>query len=264
MMAYKVKFSFAVFFVFCLFMVTGTLQLKKPKGLTKSEVLRRLRYITTIQEFEKAFNVKVDDGPIIKRGSLFSNLIQSIPQAGKPPDCKPRLDCYAIPHDPLVEQYVPECLNVTQCGGCCSSALKNSHMECVADKSETKPIMVVYVDKLSGTFSQKIIQYTNELSCQCQCKIQPEDCKPNQRYDTNHCQCICDSSDTVCPPKMTWSTTLCGCQCQISQQCASTHVWNTNTCQCDCKIRACANGEIFNSLLCQCLKTTNQVVLQDN
>lgn len=63
--------------------------------------------------------------------------------------CEPQPSIYTIPHQPLSERYIPDCLNVTRCGGCCTSSLTNSPMECVANETETVTVKVVHVSKLS-------------------------------------------------------------------------------------------------------------------
>ena len=78
---------------------------------------------------------------------MFLNI--SFSARGQPRACEPQPTIYTIPHQPISERYIPDCLNVTRCGGCCTSSLTNSPMECVANETKTNTVKVVFVDKFS-------------------------------------------------------------------------------------------------------------------
>ncbi|XP_066921863.1 vascular endothelial growth factor A-like [Clytia hemisphaerica] len=225
----------------------------------RENILKRLENINSIEEFEKAFNIKNPKRSYLKkRGNLFlGNLLDDVaPLAyGSPRPCVPKETVYTIPHVPARDRYIPDCLNVTRCGGCCSSFKTSADMECVADQTESKMARVYHFDKFTGGYSQKVIPYVNHKSCKCQCKTQPEDCNLQQTYDPNHCKCNCNIKSATCPKFMEWSVLACQCKCKPpSTPCAPTHAWNDQTCQCDCIPRACAQGYGFDVKKCTCAK----------
>ncbi|CAL4060038.1 unnamed protein product [Meganyctiphanes norvegica] len=164
--------------------------------------------------------------------------------------CTPQLETVELktPPDTL---YLPPCVSLERCGGCCAGA---DLLSCQPTATTDVALKVLKIAKEpSMGFSRAgrrrpsrqtnyhIVHEKRHKSCTCQCIIQEKDCDLNIHvYKATDCACVCKNRDEES-------------KCRSN---SATHDWNSKTCKCKCrKVRECSTGEYFDHNTCRCIRT---------
>ncbi|CAL4096190.1 unnamed protein product [Meganyctiphanes norvegica] len=148
--------------------------------------------------------------------------------------------------------YLPSCVRLKRCGGCCNNDL----LSCQPTKTEVLSLNVLKISKTGSNRRRRVrrsrsrrrrrasgqivsLPQENHVECSCQCKVQAHHCNQLLHiYNKDVCACVCKNQSE----QMT---------CEKSN---SLHYWNKNLCKCMCRrIRECSTGEMFSQDTCRCV-----------
>ncbi|CAL4109423.1 unnamed protein product, partial [Meganyctiphanes norvegica] len=152
----------------------------------------------------------------VRRSTFNKHAILS----GEFASCQPELQTVVL-DEPLETMYLPGCVRLRRCGGCCMGNL----LECRPTKTEPIKIKVLKIDQTSSKSimskstsshgsgrgrgrgrvarsrrrSQSrnranlhIVHEWQHTACACQCRVQPHHCHPKlEDYSPNECSCVC-------------------------------------------------------------------------
>ena len=77
------------------------------------------------------------------------------------------------------------------------------------------------------------LNIVSHLSCQCACRIQPDQCDNDiHTYDADSCQCRCrdTTEQSRCPSHKLWDHQLCRCVCPNLTHCVDGQHFSTESC----------------------------------
>lgn len=178
----------------------------------------------------------------------------SEPEEAKFAACSPSLQTveFEAPEHTL---YLPPCVSLERCGGCCAGA---DLLSCQPTQTTPVALKVIKIAKQQSMTSSRagrrrpsrqtsnyhIIHEKKHTACTCQCIIQEKDCDLSiHKYKATDCACVCKKKDEES-------------KCKSN---SATHDWNSKTCKCTCrKVRGCSTGEYFDHNTCRCIRNRSR------
>ncbi|GAB6031094.1 hypothetical protein CHUAL_007902 [Chamberlinius hualienensis] len=198
--------------------VTSHRRYKKNKKTIKSRINNET---VTLDDDEES----VDDPPL-EFGPIFD----------KRAFCHPRRQPVNIPQpkDPTLI-YQPMCIQIERCGGCCAHELFHC-VPSVKRNASRKVVVLRYPHSGAEYFVFETVtkvRVERHTKCQCQCKIQPEDCSSHQIYDRENCRCNCAQHEghLKCKGPQIWVEKECRCRCPDYTECSTGTYFDTRMCR---------------------------------
>ncbi|XP_019757052.1 uncharacterized protein LOC109535575 isoform X2 [Dendroctonus ponderosae] len=152
----------------------------------------------------------IEDGPEPEKVSFIANRFggdtdgneteRNAALIARPAKCMPELTTVKIAQSDANVFYIPECIRIERCGGCCSHEL----LSCQPTETET----VTY-----------------------------SDCGKYQEYRESECRCVCKNFDEEekCYKNSylkLWNPNICSCQCREILDCSTGFQFDHNECRC--------------------------------
>jgi len=147
-----------------------------------------------------------------------SEQMQSIMGAGEGREvCRPRPTIVEVPSLRQEHQLVaPSHVEVNRCGGSCP----HSYFSCVPSEVQYKDVPVILTERsiTPGVVTSLCTSLSVEehVSCQCGCKVRPEDCSSTQAFVPYECSCACMNKEerAAClAAGWHWDRSICQCMC---------------------------------------------------
>ncbi|XP_066572886.1 vascular endothelial growth factor C isoform X2 [Amia ocellicauda] len=162
--------------------------------------------------------------------------------------------------------YMPHCVSVYRCGGCCN----NEAFHCV-NTSHTyinKTLVEMYMPQTSS--SVIVVNFINHTACECQTK-RPIHSIIRRSAATGHAKCA--ATETQCAAGLLRSPVTCQCEPDdisrgplteydplagaLSDFCGPNKVWDEEHCECVCynglTHSACGEGRRLDGATCECV-----------
>ncbi|ENN78839.1 uncharacterized protein LOC109535575 isoform X1 [Dendroctonus ponderosae] len=191
----------------------------------------------------------IEDGPEPEKVSFIANRFggdtdgneteRNAALIARPAKCMPELTTVKIAQSDANVFYIPECIRIERCGGCCSHEL----LSCQPTETETVTYSVMKTGYTTGT--NKLLKYVGRepilvekhTKCSCGCKVKAADCGKYQEYRESECRCVCKNFDEEekCYKNSylkLWNPNICSCQCREILDCSTGFQFDHNECRC--------------------------------
>jgi len=153
--------------------------------------------------------------------------------------CMPRPTMVEIPSlSPEHQLLAPTHVEVARCGGSCP----HSYFSCVKSDTRYKEVSVMLTERSVSPGVLKSLctslSIEEHLSCQCGCKVGPEDCSSKQEFLPYECSCVCENKEErmkCLSSGWHWDSSTCQCMCPDRPYpiCPSSYVFDYMT-RCTC------------------------------
>ena len=153
--------------------------------------------------------------------------------------CRPRPTMVEIPTlSPEHQLVAPTYVEVNRCGGSCP----HSYFSCVKAETRYKDVPVILTERsiTPGVITSLCTNLSVEehVSCQCGCKVKPQDCSSKQTFVPYECSCACTNKAdrAACiSAGWHWDRSICQCMCpgRPYPACPSSYVFDYQK-RCSC------------------------------
>ena len=103
-------------------------------------------------------------------------------------------------------RYYPFSIELNKCGGSCDTIDNPLAKTCKSNKSVER--IVKAYDMLYSRYVPMTV--VEDISCKCECRLNSDVCKSNQRWDKERCKCKCDMYNK-CRKGYIWDYSVCDC-----------------------------------------------------
>ncbi|XP_039248492.2 uncharacterized protein LOC120326297 [Styela clava] len=159
--------------------------------------------------------------------------------------------------------YMPSCVVVNRCSGCCQSDL----LQCKPTSTYVTKVKISQQMLDPHGYDEIVLEFTQHDTCECKrfddttpvC-VQ-KDCEGGQVWSAQDCACVARSA-SLCQPREcgigeSWSDATCQCEPACApRNCIPGEMWNATSCSCvrTCPIERCPYGQMWDIFQCACVQ----------